>query len=132
MKKRELTIRELAGLMLNQSMNYGQIATAISLNYPNCEMSIDTLRIRVRSMVMSPHVDITRRNGRKTTYTLNNITEEFIRLSESRNKRCCKGGPERLTPKRTSTRLPFDEKERVYCLRISIIDQLLRNVRLAH
>ncbi|CFV21508.1 hypothetical protein [Yersinia pseudotuberculosis] len=127
MKKRELTIRELAGLMLNKSMNYGQIATAISLNYPDCEMPIEILRIRVRSMVMSPHVNIPRRNGRKTTYTLNNITEEFIRLSESRNKRCCK-----REPKRTSTRLPFDEKERVYCLRISIIDQLLRNVRLAH
>ncbi|EOY1421720.1 hypothetical protein ACP1Z7_000530 [Yersinia enterocolitica] len=126
MKKRELTTRELASVMLGQSMNYNQIIEAIALKFPNAEMSISVLRIRVRSMVLSPHADITRRNGRKTQYTLNRISEDFFRFSDTQVKR------NKSEPRTKSARMPFDEKERVYCLRISMIDQLLRNVRLAH
>ncbi|EPD8657606.1 hypothetical protein ACSFCP_001128 [Yersinia enterocolitica] len=126
MKKRELTTRELASVMLGQSMNYNQIIEAIALKFPNAEMSISVLRIRVRSMVLSPHADITRRNGRKTQYTLNRISEDFFRFSDTQVKR------NKSEPRTKSARMPFDEKERVYCLRISTIDQLLRNVRLAH
>ncbi|EPB4501082.1 hypothetical protein [Yersinia enterocolitica] len=126
MKKRELTTRELASVMLDQSMNYNQIIEAIALKFPNAEMSISVLRIRVRSMVLSPHADITRRNGRKTQYTLNRISEDFFRFSDTQVKR------NKSEPRTKSARMPFDEKERVYCLRISTIDQLLRNVRLAH
>ncbi|AJJ02519.1 hypothetical protein BZ21_756 [Yersinia pseudotuberculosis] len=126
MKKRELTTRELASVMLGQSMNYNQMFEAIALKFPNAEMSISVLRIRVRSMVLSPHADITRRNGRKTQYTLNSISEDFFRFSDTQVKR------HKSEPRTKSARMPFDEKERVYCLRISMIDQLLRNVRLAH
>ncbi|CFR19648.1 hypothetical protein [Yersinia kristensenii] len=126
MKERELTIRELASVMLGQSMNYNQMIEAIALKFPNAEMSISVLRIRVRSMVLSPHADITRRNGRKTQYTLNSISEDFFRFSDTQVKR------NKSEPRTKSARMPFDEKERVYCLRISMIDQLLRNVRLAH
>ncbi|WP_145538623.1 hypothetical protein [Yersinia kristensenii] len=126
MKKCELTTRELASVMLGQSMNYNQIIEAIALKFPNAEMSISVLRIRVRSMVLSPHADITRRNGRKTQYTLNSISEDFFRFSDTQVKR------NKSEPRTKSARMPFDEKEKVYCLRVSIIDQLLRNVRLAH
>ncbi|HEN3610153.1 TPA: hypothetical protein ACJTCA_003096 [Yersinia enterocolitica] len=126
MKKRELTTRELAEVMLGQSMNYNQIIEAIALKFPHAEMPISILRIRVQGMVRSPHADITRRNGRKTQYTLNSISEDFFRFSETQVKR------NKSEPRTKSARMPFDEKERVYCLRISMIDQLLRNVRLAH
>ncbi|MGM7764866.1 hypothetical protein [Yersinia enterocolitica] len=122
MKKRELTTRELASVMLGQSMNYNQIVEAIALKFPNAEMSISVLRIRVRSMVLSPHADITRRNGRKTQYTLNSISEDFFRFSDTQVKR------NKSEPRTKPARMPFDDKELAYCLRVSRINQLMSTV----
>ncbi|EOD4074908.1 hypothetical protein ACJQ68_003943, partial [Yersinia enterocolitica] len=105
MKKRELTTRELAEVMLGQSMSYSQIIEAIALKFPNAEMPINVLRIRVRSMVLSPHADITRRNGRKTQYTLNSISEDFFRFSDTQVKR------NKSEPRTKPARMPFDDKE---------------------
>ncbi|CNH56464.1 TPA: hypothetical protein PXM11_001842 [Yersinia enterocolitica] len=122
MKKRELTTRELADIMLGQSMNYNQMIEAIALKSPNAEMPISVLRIRVRSMVLSPHADITRRNGRKTQYTLNSISEDFFRFSDTQVKR------NKSETRTKPARMPFDEKERAYCLRVSRINQLMSTV----
>lgn len=122
MKKRELTTRELAEIMLGQSMNYGQIIEAIALKFPHAEMPISVLRYRVQGMVRSPHADITRRNGRKTQYTLNRISEDFFRFSETQVKRS------KSEPRTKPARMPFDEKERAYCLRVSRINQLMNTV----
>lgn len=108
MKKRELTTRELAEVMLGQSMSYSQIIEAIALKFPNAEMPINVLRIRVRSMVLSPHADITRRNGRKTQYTLNSISEDFFRFSDTQVKR------NKSEPRTKPARMPFDDKELAY------------------
>lgn len=124
MKKRELTTRELAEVMLGQSMNYNQIIEAIALKFPHAEMPISILRIRVQGMVRSPHADITRRNGRKTQYTLNSISEDFFRFSETQIKR------NKNEPRTKPARMPFDEKELAYCLRASRINQLMGIVRM--
>lgn len=122
MKKRELTTRELAAVMLGQSMNYNQMVEAIALKFPHAEMPISVLRIRVRSMVLSPHADITRRNGRKTQYTLNSISEDFFRFSDIQVKR------NKSEPRTKPARMPFDDKELAYCLRASRINQLMSTV----
>ncbi|WP_145489852.1 hypothetical protein [Yersinia rohdei] len=122
MKKRELTTRELATVMLGQSMNYSQIIEAITLKFPHAEMPISVLRYRVQGMVRSPHADITRRNGRKTQYTLNSISEDFFRFSDTQVKR------NKSEPRIKPARMPFDEKELAYCLRVSRINQLMRTV----
>ncbi|CNF49568.1 hypothetical protein [Yersinia mollaretii] len=122
MKKRELTTRELAEVMLGQSMNYSQIIEAITLKFPNAEMPISVLRYRVQGMVRSPHADITRRNGRKTQYTLNSISEDFFRFSDTQVKR------NKSEPRTKPARMPFDDKELAYCLRVSRINQLMSTV----
>ncbi|EOX9200992.1 hypothetical protein ACPX3P_000712 [Yersinia enterocolitica] len=126
MKKRELTTRELASVMLGQSMNYNQIIEAIALKFPRAEMPISILRIRVQGMVRSPHADITRRNGRKTQYTLNRISEDFFRFSETQVKR----NKSELRTK--PARMPFDEKERAFCHRMAMFSNLLNAARMGH
>ncbi|OVZ89920.1 hypothetical protein CBW58_18035 [Yersinia frederiksenii] len=126
MKKRELTTRELAEVMLGQSMNYSQIIEAIALKFPHAEMLISVLRYRVQGMVRSPHADITRRNGRKTQYTLNSISEDFFRFSDTQVKR------NKSEPRTKPARMPFDEKERAYCHRLAMFNNLLSAVRMGH
>ncbi|NMP26878.1 hypothetical protein GW590_08375 [Rahnella sp. SAP-1] len=117
----KLTSAQLVKVMLGKRMNYMQIVEEAAAQFPDCEINIASIQTSVRSMILSPHVDIERFNGRKVSYELKRVDEKFLRISATRSR----------MPKNGSglKRVGFDPKELECCELATRFNQLLMPVR---
>lgn len=119
-----ITTRQLVELIQGQDLNTSEIYALVQEKYPGNSLTTNVLITRLKSMAVSPNVEIiVKGRGTKTRYKLISATERFMELAEINYRSNTK-------PTRSDKTLwHFNPTELQFCRAHKMFDQALSSVQ---
>ncbi|CAI2459691.1 MULTISPECIES: hypothetical protein [Serratia] len=119
-----VTAKQLVELIQGKELSTTEIFAAVKAAYPTNTMTRQELVIRLRSMIISPDVEITKRGrGPKARYKLISATDKFIERAEVNYHAST------VTGIQDKTLWHFNSLELRFCHIHKMFDQALAGVR---
>ena len=119
-----VTAKQLVDIILGKEMSTTEIWEAVKAAHPANTMTRQELALRLRSMIRSPDVKITKKGcGPRALYKLTSVSDKFVERAEVNYR----ANPRTGTPDKTLWH--FHPKELQFCNVHKMFDQALANLR---
>ncbi|WP_199637377.1 hypothetical protein JEM67_11060 [Serratia sp. PAMC26656] len=119
-----VTAKQLVDIILGKEMSTTEIWEAVKAAHPANTMTRQELALRLRSMIRSPDVEITKKGcGPRAVYKLMSVSDKFLERAEVNYH----ASPRTGTPDKTLWH--FHPKELQFCHFHKMFDQALASVR---
>ncbi|WP_273865953.1 hypothetical protein [Serratia ureilytica] len=123
-EKHRVTAKQLVDIILGKEMSTTEIWEAVKAAHPANTMTRQELALRLRSMIRSPDVKITKKGcGPRALYKLTNVSDKFVERAEVNYR----ANPRTGTPDKTLWH--FHPKELQFCNVHKMFDRALANLR---